>query len=55
MGLPPGLGDEASPNTAYKGPSIFTALNEQLGLGLKPQKGLVEVLVIDHVDKPSEN
>jgi len=37
------------------GPSLFTALQEQLGLKLAPGKGTVISLVIDHIEKPSGN
>ena len=44
--------DETLPDA---GPSIFTALQEQLGLRLEARKGPVEVLIIDTVARPSEN
>lgn len=37
------------------GPSIFTAVEEQLGLKLEATKGMVDVIVIDHIDLPTEN
>jgi len=52
-GLPEGPSREA-PQLA-EGPSLFTALQEQLGLRLDSQKGPVEILVIDRAEKPSEN
>lgn len=42
-------------NGAEPAASIFTALEEQLGLKLQSTKGPVDTLVIDHIEKPSEN
>lgn len=36
-------------------PTFFTAVQEQLGLRLVPSKVPVEVIVIDHIEKPSQN
>lgn len=35
--------------------SIFDAVQNQLGLKLEPQKAMLEILVVDHAEKPSPN
>ena len=40
---------------ADPGADLFTAIQEQLGLKLEGAKGPVEILVIDHVERPSDN
>lgn len=47
--------DRATPLTGDDRSSLFTALPEQLGLRMRAEKAPVEILVIDHVEKPSEN
>jgi uncharacterized protein (TIGR03435 family) len=50
---PPPPGAPPLPPIDPDGPSIFTAVQEQLGLKLDAQRGPVEVLVIDSVDRPT--
>lgn len=49
--LPPGVNFQPDES----GPTFAEALKEQLGLKLESQKGPVDVVVIDHVEEPSEN
>jgi uncharacterized protein (TIGR03435 family) len=40
---------------AYDAPSVFTEIDEKWGMKLVPEKGPVDILVIDHVERPAEN
>jgi len=47
--------DDRAQTDDSRAPSIFIAVQEQLGLKLEARKAPVETLVIDHVEKPAEN
>jgi uncharacterized protein (TIGR03435 family) len=50
LGIKPAVAADANSN-----PDLFTAIQQQLGLKLESAKAPAEILVIDHVEKPSEN
>jgi uncharacterized protein (TIGR03435 family) len=53
--LPPGVTPDSLPPEVRNLPVLSDALEEQLGLALKPAKGPVPYSVIDHVERPSAN
>jgi uncharacterized protein (TIGR03435 family) len=52
--MPNGVGPGETPPDA-SGPTFLNALQEQLGLKLRSQKGPVQLIVVDHVEHPSQN
>jgi uncharacterized protein (TIGR03435 family) len=50
-----GKGSDSAPPPESSGPSLFTALQEELGLKLESGKGPVAIIIIEHVERPSEN
>jgi uncharacterized protein (TIGR03435 family) len=53
--IPPDAGGPSPQPVESSAPSIFTAAQEQLGLRLESGRGPVEILVIDHIERPTEN
>jgi uncharacterized protein (TIGR03435 family) len=56
--LPPGFTEGTKVNGVEldtSGPTVYAALKQQLGLSMKAQRGPVDVIVVDHAEKPTEN
>jgi bla regulator protein blaR1 len=53
--LPPSTSPETEPPPEPLGTSFFRALKDQLGMKLEPAKLPVQILIVDHVERPSEN
>lgn len=51
----PAAGENSGPAATPDGPPIFLALREQLGLKFEAKRAAVEFLVIEHIERPSEN
>jgi uncharacterized protein (TIGR03435 family) len=51
--LPPGVNPPPPPDP--NGPTLFTAVQEQLGLKLESTKAPVDIIIVDHAEKASEN
>jgi uncharacterized protein (TIGR03435 family) len=49
----PGLDVPGTPGVDHG--SIFTAIQDQLGLRLEPERAPIEVIVVDRIDRPSPN
>jgi uncharacterized protein (TIGR03435 family) len=47
--------DDATATSDLAGPSIFSAIQQQLGLKLEAARGPGEFVVIDHIERPSGN
>jgi uncharacterized protein (TIGR03435 family) len=52
---PQDLTGAASGPSEQSGPTLFTAVREQLGLRLEPRKESVDVLLLDEIERPSQN
>ena len=50
---PPGLA--VDPSSTDDAPQLVTALQEQLGLKLEPEKSRVPIFVVDHIERPTPN
>jgi uncharacterized protein (TIGR03435 family) len=48
-------GPPTNPDAADAAPDVFAALPEQLGLRLESARGPVDVLIIEHIERPTEN
>ena len=47
--------DNPASESDVSGPTLFQAIKDQLGLKLDPQKGPIDVMVIDHIEPPTDN